>query len=394
MLRAPTLRREQKGNRRGDVLTLRTSRNVGLILIFLLFNIQFDYVRSAAEPEGVFSTDNTLKASILQELSKWDDFSDWERVSALRSWAAERIDTTYSPGLYLHDNASFHFFYQNVSTIFYAFYHNWGGVACGGTAWTLMKLYQLFGYESYYLASGRIGMVTHAVTLVYINVDGRRIPSVQDAYFDISYTNEDGHPLDYFEMLRILRNHKHEEIRTVPSFDWKVQRDLILRTNDTLPSWGEVGGTSVPLGDDKRVYRWSFSIAMYENASSASNEVRIFNDFLVREGHPGELLYLYLYPYQVNTYTLDDLNSGSNEVGSINESTILKKAVEIARGEESSDNRSSGFLGLLIGSITILLMFSLLYNRLRKSSKSQGRKWGSLAVSSCRYVFPRGWLAS
>jgi len=195
----------------------------------------------------------------------------------------------------------------------------------------LMKLYQLFGYEPYDLDMGiPDSPVTHAITLVPITVDHKIILSIQDAYFDISYTNQTGYPLDYLEMLNLLQQNRDEQIRTVPSNEWKFTRDRIVQSNETCYSeWLERSGEPVELPGDRTLCRVIFSVAYYEERKSNIGD---FYQFLAQQGHPRCLLYMYLYPLQLNECYSSNLTIRCNGIGlwpslSVSAETVLEKAL-------------------------------------------------------------------
>jgi len=350
---------------------------LALILVLVSLSLHFDYANSSSsvQPYDDFSSDTRLKARVLLEFPQWDHFSDFEKVSALRHWAAQHIDMS-SWRLFLTSNESFHFFSQNVSSIFLAYQHHWGGVWCGGAAWTLMELYELFGYEAHYLASGILSVETHAETLVYIDVHGTKILSVQDALFDISYTDEHGNPMDYFEMLSMLREHRHEEIRIVPSPDQGVQRDLILKANETafwqgMRSWLNMSEDFSYLDNSTVLYRASFSVASYERALFDWNVSQSrFGDYLASGGYPRKEIYIHMYPLQVDYYSSDaDLNSKQESLNSeFNKLAILKRAIQISQGpyEQPAVKRMTEILQLVTGPVVVLVVASVLYLGWRK----------------------------
>ena len=274
-----------------------------LFLLMALASPVYPPSVSGQTSNSLHDTDAELKERILQEFPHWTNMSDWEKVTALRHWAAVRIDSS-STGLSLTSNASFSFFAQPVSAIFQAFEDNLGGVACGGAAWTLMKLYQLFGYVSHYLGSGIVSYTTHAETLVYIDDQGNIVQSVQDAFFDIGYADQDGRPLDYSVMLSFLRSHGDKEIQVVPPPDVGITRGLLVTVSEeplwhktSPPSWINVSDTFIPVGSDRVLFTANFSAASYEKYSPSAQR---FLDFLAIQGYPRSLIYIHLYPFQID----------------------------------------------------------------------------------------------
>lgn len=333
-----------------------------LILVLLSLSLHFDYVNasSSVQPYDDFSSDARLKASVMQDLHQWDDLSDFGKVSALRHWAAERIDLS-SESLFLTNNQSFQFYTGNVSAIFRAFQQNIGGVWCGGTAWTLKRTYQLFGYEAHYLAIGEAGYTTHAETLVYIDDRGKKVLSVQDAYFDLSYVDKKGNPLDYFEMLSLLRDNRDEEIVIVRSADHEFQRDLLIKENETsiwrTGSWLHRPEDFTYLGNSTRLYRVTLDIVLYEKGILAHKKL----SFIAQEGHPERLIYLQLYPFQVDYETSYSLAESYADLN------ILKKALDVSQGldPESAGIGTTEILLMITVTTTILALSVILYHKLR-----------------------------
>jgi len=237
----------------------------------------------------------------------------------------------------------------------------------------MKRLYEVFGYESYYVASGNPGnssfpALTHAETLVLINWGGRRTLSVQDAYFDISYSDTKGGPLDYFQMLHLLRDGKHEDVRIIPSSDSEITRDLILRPSETSKwkrfRWIEISDSYVSLDEQRSLYRVAFSLDSFAKYHAGAQN---FKEMLVHDGYPRNLLYIHLYPFQVDVYTLQDLSLASNSTSTAAGLGILKTAVNISNG--ISEGKSDGF-GLLIlmlpGGVILLTVFVLIRMRTRR----------------------------
>jgi len=145
--------------------------------------------------------------------------SDFEKVSLLREWAARNTDSSNRDGLLDRPSErntysrTFSYYRQDAPTIYAAFMADRGGVWCGGAAYALGKLYELFGYNAFSVGIGVPGTsAQHTYTLVQINDEGRRILSIQDAYLNITYVHPGGKPMDYFELLDLLTQRRHEEV--------------------------------------------------------------------------------------------------------------------------------------------------------------------------------------
>ncbi len=165
--------------------------------------------------------------------------SDFDRVSLLRQWAARTTNWSNKEGLFDRPSTTnpyaggFNFYSQDAPTIYAAFMDDKGGVWCSGTAYALVRLYELFGYRAFRIGIGVPDSdATHAITLVEIEhgAGGRKILSVQDAYFDLTYVHADGRPMDYFEVLDLLREHGDGDVAVVSS-SIPMTRDLLYFEN-------------------------------------------------------------------------------------------------------------------------------------------------------------------
>lgn len=148
------------------------------------------------------------------------DVTDHERVVMLREWA------------WSHTNSASEIWNSNVdlwwcaceAPEWFARYDEEGGVICGDAAIGLQKLYTYFGYKSWYLGSVGGTDVGHAVALVEIQYKGSKRLIMQDAYYNEEFrdvmTDE---PLDYFDLIRRLVEHKHATIRVCQSDYHKIR---------------------------------------------------------------------------------------------------------------------------------------------------------------------------
>lgn len=161
--------------------------------------------------------------------------SDFDRVSFLRQWAARATNWSNKEGLLDHPDTTnpyargFSFYSQDAPTIYAAFMRDKGGAWCSGTAYALVRLYELFGYKAFRIGIGVPNSdATHVVTVVEIEYEpgGRKILSAQDAYFDLTYVHADGRPMDYFELLDLLRVRGASNV-AIASSSTTMTRDLL-----------------------------------------------------------------------------------------------------------------------------------------------------------------------
>lgn len=180
-----------------------------------------------------------------------ESLSDIETVSLLREWAAANMD--YATGSGMLDRANptinrgdeFRYYERDAPTIFAGFIADRGGTLCRGHAYALHKLYDLWGLKSFRVHYGSPGTgATHVIVLVEIEREGRKILSIQDGHWNIEYRDTNGEPIDYFELLELLKVPQHKDIVTIGP-ESNFVRDHIgissdsmtARTRDFLSIW-------------------------------------------------------------------------------------------------------------------------------------------------------------
>lgn len=161
------------------------------------------------------------------------DLDDWERVNLIRIWVAKNLPWSTE-------------FLRNIipiatsplEDIFEIIKQKEIGTGCTGAAEILDRVYNQFGYESYRLGLGDKTIKGfpegwgHSVNLVRIKWKGTKILVIQDAYLNLTYVNEIGEPLDFIEMLKMLRKGFYNEIKETTIMD--VDRILFV-TKDFDP---------------------------------------------------------------------------------------------------------------------------------------------------------------
>ena len=139
---------------------------------------------------------------------------EFERVGLLRQWVAETADWA-GDVCRLDEEAGFRFFERDAPDLFAAFLDDRGGVLCGGRAWALRRLYDMLGYEAYTYDMGVPGATTHTVVLVRVTHGDARVLTVQDPTYDVTFTRADGAPLDFIEMLTLLKKRRLDDVRAL-----------------------------------------------------------------------------------------------------------------------------------------------------------------------------------
>ncbi|MFC2153911.1 glycosyltransferase family 39 protein [Candidatus Altiarchaeota archaeon] len=165
----------------------------------------------------------------------------YEKVKLLRAWAAQNIDVSNERGLLDKSNSGnpdslgYNFRSLDTPTIFAYFEEDRGGVWCWGTAYALMRLYEMFGYDSFIVDVGDIDIpVSHVFNLVNVDCDGRNVWSIQDAYVDVTFEHLDGRCMDYLEFLELLQQRRHDEVKITPSSPPLIRDVLYFEENGPI----------------------------------------------------------------------------------------------------------------------------------------------------------------
>lgn len=222
---------------------------------------------------------------------------DSSRLTLLRRWAYENTDWS-TPGANLDERTN-GFYDMGAPELFSAFRNDKGGVLCGGTAYAFMQLCRLYGYDALTLDFGAPSVSTHVVTLVRLSQGGRDVWSIQDPTYDVTYMHRDGTPFDYLDLLRSLRDRQDDRVLVEKgqgrSRDYIVAPDeaeSMLRVLSADESFEVFVG---PLSNGALKYRRRYSIEKFKQINGPS-----IAEFLAREGHPGDAVYLFLYPIGIS----------------------------------------------------------------------------------------------
>ena len=233
-----------------------------------------------------------------------NDLSIDSKLNAIRDLAYANIDGASVAGnlagINLQDVSR-----ENLIKVFTRFSADVEGVWCAKTADVLSLVYRHLGYEAWTLHYGFRGpnLVTHAVTLVRT---GSRIV-VQDAYFNITYVNDSGDPLDLFDIAERLRNKNPPQYSFGENMFKDMHRQnagLISRlsatplTSPSFPFYGRGKPMQVKVLDDQRIIiRAVFDPLAYQASINRPTHPDHETMTRLREaGYPAELIYLLLYP--------------------------------------------------------------------------------------------------
>lgn len=139
------------------------------------------------------------------------DIEDWKKVNILRQWAAENIPWATSGSGQINNQIRG----KEAPHIFNLFDQNKGGVDCGGAGYSLMKLYKLYGFESYEYHYGNLDDWNHAITLVKINHKGKNLFVIEDAHFNTTYSYLGKEPVDFFDFLKAVSEGNTNNLKLV-----------------------------------------------------------------------------------------------------------------------------------------------------------------------------------
>ena len=239
--------------------------------------------------------------------------SDWDKVRELREWTHSNADMGTAcihesmPPNWYNDV----FWAANATTMFEMFDNDEAVVMCQGMAFALSELYRDNGYEAYILGIGIPNAATHSITLVEIEHNGQPILVIQDPMFDLTYTYPNGEPYDYLELLRVLKEHRHDEV-VVEEGSLSLQDYIACASNNITGLELKFGTVPEQLPDG----RWKFRITRPDDAWI---EIAVRGSLLA-DGYPSDPIYLFLYLL----YILDDYDPNYG-VGALRPNILLEQ---------------------------------------------------------------------
>ena len=274
-----------------------------------------------------------LKEIINKEYPDIDNpnIDNWTKVRILRNWANSKINYAFNKELTLDTWEKNHYYQKNATEIFYLFSKEQGGVMCGGTAYALQQLYELYGFEAYTVNMGKIGNFTHVVTLVKISYNNQSPLSIQDAYSDISYTKNDDQPIDYFELLALLKNHQDQliKIESGPNqgrtFFWGKNQNI---PNKTILLEGLMYCNNINFNQPIIISESyiEFQGKLTYQSIDICNRYQ-YVGFLNEDGYPTSQIYLFMYPFSImsDSGPDDDLLLKAQKIISNNSSEFIRE---------------------------------------------------------------------
>jgi hypothetical protein len=165
---------------------------------------------------------------------------------------------------------------------------NKGGLWCWGAAYTLQLSLKEAGYETYTLSYGfpDEGLLTHAVTLV--RIDGELY--LQDPYLNLDY------PIPFFQIVERLARGETPSARVDGGL-----RDVLVHDAGVGRSWAVPSGSDCKPSESRggvMLCRAEANFTLF-NERYMSTDGGPTLDLLEKYGHPRDVSFLLLYPFQV-----------------------------------------------------------------------------------------------
>ena len=276
---------------KGDLMIIRNKWIQLFVLSGLILVLVMLLQPKNKAPEWQVSTEK-LKERIDKDLPALNEhISDFEKVNLLREWAYANIDISSTKALLAQDN-NYLFNSNNGYLLFSAFSEDRGGVWCYGAAIALMRLYIAYGFNASILDYGKLGVMTHVVTLVKINHDRRQRMVIQDATFNLTYVDPDGVPYDYHEFVKVLKKRQRDKIRVLQSHS--KSGDFLLHPGDVIRDYNHIIAEDAKpilvMDNGIQKYRSELSLQSFNNKFGPR-----INKFLIKKGYSGDPIYLFLF---------------------------------------------------------------------------------------------------
>ncbi len=147
---------------------------------------------------------------------------------------------------------------------------------------------------------GKSEYLTHVVNLVEIQDKGQKKLLIEDAYFNMTYTAQNGTPLDYFAFLKLLSQLKDNQIRVVKDDDGE-RSCLLCKDYSSDPVFMAFIKRNlskcIQTSADRTKCNCKVILDALVNDHPSSAKTK---QFLAKAGHKPNLIYLYLYPFSIN----------------------------------------------------------------------------------------------
>ena len=269
--------------------------------------ISFNSLITSGDPPQRFNLDSLCNGVKLFSSAKRDAcayinesqnriHTEADFLFALTNYVSESVKVavgvTLAPDNYWRSSAT-----ENLSAMAADQY----GVYCGGTAWILLEIFEEFGFDAftYDFGSRSDSPTSHVVTLVRVNSS----IFAYDAYLNLTYTQQDGNPLDFRDLIQFVYQKEFYKINTLSapisrlilmekSSDWKsdLQSSWLINSSELKAS-----NFSQCIINQKNVSCPTYNIN-YELPLKKLAEGTRINEFLRENNLEENVLNLFLFP--------------------------------------------------------------------------------------------------
>ncbi len=231
-----------------------------------------------------------------------DDITDFERVNLVRDWVYENTISAGTNIMHIsteEDTLETKNIYNKLVKIFKMEETNIGGFYCDGFSNSLTYLYQALGYKaaSFHLRLEDMDTTNaHTLTIVQIDVNGTLKWIVEDATFNLTYTDENGNALTIDEIQKYLKQGSYKKCQYLfGNVKYRKTISEIKKTRETDKGLYKIKSYDVKANENNRyMYIVQMNIEAYEPM------FRSMYPQFIEDGYQEDGRYLYLYPYYIN----------------------------------------------------------------------------------------------
>lgn len=204
-----------------------------------------------------FTSDDDMWANIMAAYPNYENMTDLQKTTALRTWASQHMYVSGNVNVYDHQKFDNQQPYVNFNH-FSKFHNGNAGVMCSGYAHALCVLYDYAGFTTIKYDYGGDGC-SHSVTLVRIMDDGIPKIIVQDVYFDYYYAWPNGTAISVYDILTEVESHRYENV--VPIYEKTVDYGVFV---PLTADWKVYGVEKVEeIDKDSVIYRFWYTPENY-----------------------------------------------------------------------------------------------------------------------------------
>lgn len=212
-----------------------------LVLVIIIISNKTKSINFDKFAEDFFISYLKVKLFLPEMVKNKRLLNDFEKTTLLRKWL-------YQNTVYANDNLSWEAqeTYNFNSTLnLYLYYKQLkGGAKCNNIAYFFNKLLGKFGFISYSYHYGDLNAFNHVINLVEINYNNKKILILQDSTYNLTFLDKKNNPLDFFSLLKFIKNNELNEIK--PSIINYQKRPILYNATtiylETKPNSSDVIG--------------------------------------------------------------------------------------------------------------------------------------------------------